>query len=158
MSRRASAVVSYEDGGRARAPVARSGAVANSAIPSSRPTRAVKPSTSRARSAHAKTWRTSPRAELARDDRLGAAGGRRQRARHVADGARRARGDVERARRRLVRREREDVGAGDVAHVDEVAQLPAVLEDPRRLARRQRASGRSTRRPAYGVSRGIRGP
>ena len=51
--------------------------------------------------------------------------------------------------------EREDVRAGDVAHVDEVAQLAAVLEDARRAAGRQRAG--EDRRDA-GVGRVARHP
>ncbi len=55
-------------------------------------------------------------------------------------------------------RQREDVRARDVAHVDEVAQLAAVLED--RAARGPAASAlaKIDATPAYGVSRGIRGP
>ena len=63
----------------------------------------------------------------------------------------RPRADVERARRRLRRGERQHVGAGDVADVDEVAQLPAVLEDLRRRARppaRERKMRRDARRTA----------
>ena len=51
----------------------------------------------------------------------------RQRARHLPHRPRLARGDVERAGR--VGGQRQQVRPGDVAHVDEVAQLAAVLED-----------------------------
>ena len=44
------------------------------------------------------------------------------------------RADVERARDGLVGGQREHVRPRDVADVDEVAQLPAVLEDLRRAA------------------------
>ncbi len=57
-----------------------------------------------------------------------------QRAGHVEHGARRPARDVERARDRLGRGERAQVGARDVAHVDEVAPLAAVLEHARRAA------------------------
>ena len=54
--------------------------------------------------------------------------------------------------------QREHVGAGDVAHVDEVAQLAAVLEHARRVGPRPARSAKIAATPAYGVSRGIRGP
>ena len=57
-----------------------------------------------------------------------------QGARHLADAARRARAHVEGAGRRLGRQQRQQVGLRDVAHVDEVAQLAAVLEDAGRAA------------------------
>ena len=106
-------------------------------------------------------WRTSPGAPLPRDPRRrlgrGVAGGG-ERVRHLEHGARRPAGDVEGARDGLRRGEREHVRPRDVADVDEVAALAAVLEDARRPARGEARSGRCSRRPAYGVSRGIRGP
>ena len=54
--------------------------------------------------------------------------------------------------------DRSDHGTGDVVDVDEVASLPAVLEDLGRPALLEARSGTARPRPAYGVCRGMPGP
>ena len=123
--------------------------MANSSIPAPKSSCAAKPSRSAARAGDATTWRTSP----ARHSPVtcgaaaaGAAQARGERLRQLEHRARRPARDVERARDRLRRGQREHVGAGDVAHVDEVAPLAAVLEHARRAAGGERRSGRCSRR------------
>ncbi len=137
----------------------RSGASANSAIPSANSSAATNPSSSRASRGRGEHVPDVTEPELAGHDRRERpVEGRRQRAGHLEDAARPAAGDVERAGDRGRRRERQHVGAGDVAHVDEVAKLAAVLEHARRARPRSSALRKIDATPAYGVSRGIRGP
>ena len=97
-------------------------AAANSRIPASKSSLARKPSSVAARSGEAKTWRTSPARHC--PVTTGGSAGSTARASAAAmspHGARRAAGDVERARDAGL--QREHVGRGDVAHVHEVAPL-----------------------------------
>ena len=82
-----------------------------------------------------------------RDPRRGSASRRAIAARQLGDGVRLSGADVDRprTRARAARRQREGVRRGDVADVDEVAPLSAVLENGRRLAAVERG-GRSLRR------------
>ncbi len=123
----------------------RSGADANSRTPSSNPTLAVNPSSARARSVSANTWRTSPSRYPPTTSGAGAPVSRRARQclGKVEDGPGCATGDVERAGHRRVGGQREHVGARHVAHVDEVASLSPVLEHFSAPGRPRARCGRS---------------
>ena len=125
---------------------ARRGAAANSRMPASKSSAARKPSRSAAAVGGGEHVPHVARPPLAGDHRLGPVEGARERARHVQHGARRAARDVVGARLGV---EREQVGAGDVADVHEVAPLAAVLEHARRGAGGQRGP-EDARHPGVG--------
>ena len=111
----------------------RSGAPANSRIPSAKATSAVNPSTSRARVGSANTCRTSPSRKPPVTRGTGSPGRR-----SASAMSRMVRGEPVHTLNApgggLVAGQGEHVRPGDVGHVHEVAQLAAVLEHRRCLA------------------------
>jgi hypothetical protein len=124
-------------------------------MPSSNARAAVKPSSARALSGE-DDMADVPEPIPAGHHRIGPPVGDRQGVRHLADGMRLTARHVVR-RRRANPAHGQHVGPRHITDVDEVPPLATVLEHLRRHPIRS-AERKIAATPAYGVSRGIRGP